>query len=106
MDSASDLIEYFRLDAEFCHDCVKYVGYRSSQSRGHRKVRVERKWVRQRNLSTGVCGTVVLQSDHRGETRVVKAISKEFYVDARIDYRRELVAMARLTKVCDAVHGG
>ena len=67
---------------------------------------VARNWNRGRELGRGAFGTVFLERSEKGECRAVKVIAND--KDSRIDYRRELMAMAILAKVrdMDALHSG
>ena len=62
---------------------------------------VETDWYRDRELGRGGFGTVFLERSGTGECRAVKDIAKDRNSRVVIDYRRELMAMARLAKVRD-----
>ena len=55
--------------------------------------------VRNRELGRGSFGTVFLEKSERGDSRAVKEIAKDKNSATRIDYKRELMAMAILAKV-------
>ena len=58
-------------------------------------------WYRDRELGRGSFGTVFLERSERDEYRAVKDIAKNKNSRIAIDYRRELMAMARLERVRD-----
>ena len=99
MDPATDLIEHFKLDVVFFPDQTQHSFYRSDGRQERRKVKVVKTWVKQQELGEGGCGTVWLEKDNKGDERAVKQISKGFCLRNRIDYRKEIIAMAKLTKV-------
>ena len=75
--------------------------FHSDASQGRRRVKVASKWYRERELGRGSFGAVSLERSERGEYRAVKEISKDRSSRVKIDYRRELMAMAILAKVRD-----
>ena len=99
MDPATDLIEHFKLDVVLFPDHTRHTFYHSDGSQNRRKVKVVKRWVRQHELGEGGGGTVWLEKDNKGDERAVKQISKGFCLRNRIDYRKEITAMAKLTKV-------
>jgi hypothetical protein len=65
-------------------------------------VRAVKTWYRGRELGRGTFGTVFLESSEKGEEgnlRAVKDIAKDKNSKIKIDYNRELAAMATLSKV-------
>ena len=62
-----------------------------------RKVRGVR-WARKQELGSGLFGRVWLETGDRGEQRAVKEIEKK-HLPSDIPFERELVAMAKLSKV-------
>ncbi len=99
MDPATDLIEHFKLDVVFFPDHTRHISYHSDGRQNRRKVKVVKKWIKQHELGEGGCGTVWLEKDSKGDERAVKQISKGFCLRKGIDYKREIIAMAKLTKV-------
>jgi hypothetical protein len=106
MSSPSDLIDHFKLDVDFCNGYVSHTSYTSDHTRGVRKKKVENKWHRLRIIGEGACGTVWLEVNREGEgkdvaaERAVKEIRKSRMHMYKIDFKRELLAMAKLSKVC------
>ena len=99
MDPATDLIEHFRLDVVLFPDHTRHTFYQSEGRQNRRKVKVVKKWIRQQEIGEGGGGTVWLEKDNNGDERAVKEISKRFCLESRIDYKREITAMAKMTKV-------
>src|ERR1700734_1658198 len=77
--------------------------YVSNPARGLRKVKVEKRWYRQGNIGHGGFGAVWLEVQREGESiraqRAVKEINKGRMKAMNIDYRTELLALAKLSKV-------
>lgn len=95
MASPDTVIGYHKLDTKFFDGHVEHTTFHSDASRGSR-LEVVKTWYRGRELGRGSFGSVFLERSEGGEHRAVKVIAKE---QSRIDYRRELVAMAMLAKV-------
>jgi hypothetical protein len=104
-DPASELIEHFKLDAQYHHDYTLQVSYAPNPAQGFRKVRVEKRWQREKPLGFGTFGTVWLEVSREGEgvtaERAVKELRKGFLRQVGVDYGRELLALAKLSKVQD-----
>lgn len=100
MDPATDLVEHFKLDVVFLPDRARHTSYHSDRRQNRRKVKVVKEWKKQDGLGEGEGGTVWLEKDSNGDERAVKQISKAFCLRNRIDYRKEITAMAKLTRVC------
>ena len=96
MASQDIVIGYHKLDTKFFGGHVEHTTFHSDASRGKRQVKAVKAWYRGRELGRGSFGTVFLERSERGEHRAVKEIAKE---KNRIDYKRELMAMAMLAKV-------
>ena len=101
MASPDLVIDYHKLDTKFLADHVQHTTFRSDASQGRRRVKVVKKWYRDRELGRGSFGTVFLERSEKGEYRAVKEIAKDKNSTIKIDYKRELTAMAILTKVRD-----
>ena len=86
-----------KLDTEFFGSHVRHTTFLPDASQGWRRVEVVKTWYRGRELGRGSSATVFLERSEKGEHRAVKVIAKD--KSARIDYRRELMAMAMLAKV-------
>lgn len=102
-DSISDLVDHFKLEAQHFPDYIQHTEYVSDSIRGIRKIRVEKKWYRQRMIGRGGFGAVWLE-EHRNDDgstaqRAVKEIDKLYMEAVTLDYKRELLALAKLSKV-------
>ena len=81
---------------------VRHTTFRSDPSLGTHRVKVVETWYRGREIGHGSSGTVYLEKSGKGKHRAVKRIAKDKNSSIRIDYKRELTAMAMLSKVRDA----
>jgi hypothetical protein len=99
MTSPDFVIGFHKLDTRFFSDHVQHTTFHSDASLGVRQVRVVRTWYRGREIGRGSFGTVFLETSEKGEIRAVKEIAKDKNSQIKIDYKRELMAMAMLTKV-------
>lgn len=98
---SNDLTEHFRLDTAFFPDHVEHVRYSASRHAGRR--RTTEKWNPVSDIATSQLGYVRLEQRTDSEAgderlRAVKLVYKRM-MPAMMDYRRELLAMAALTKV-------
>lgn len=106
MSSESDLIDYFKLNAVYNADTnsTREVTQTSDRTQFQRQVTVVKEWRRStKRLGHGAFSIVWLEQNHKeGELRAVKEISKATPSNPlKIDYRRELLALGRLSKVSD-----
>ena len=101
MASLDFAIGYHKPDTEFFDGHVRHTTFHSDPSRRMRRVAVVTNWYRDGELGRGSFGTVFLEKSGKGECRAVKDIAKNKNRRIVIDYRRELMAMAILTKVRD-----
>jgi len=60
-------------------------------------VKTEKRWTKERDLGFGGFGEVWLEKNQLGDTRAVKDVKKKR--SAGVDYYKELLAMAKLSKV-------
>ena len=100
----SDLVEWCKLETEFCQDHVRHTVY--VEKGGNRYKKVKEDWKNCGELGTGGFGVVYKQV--RGTTahyRAVKTVDKRS-LPPNLDYYRELVIMAILAKVCVLVPEG
>jgi hypothetical protein len=98
-----DLIEHFKLDAQIYGDHTLHTEYVSDPTRGMRKARVEKRWYKERHIGRGGFGDVWLEVQKEGDQataeRAVKRIQKRRMEAMEIDYKRELLALAKLSRV-------
>ena len=92
-------IIYHKLETKFLNNHVQHTMFHPDASQGARLVKVVETWHRGRELGRGSSGTVFLERSEKGEPRAVKDIAKDKNSRIKVDYRRELEAMAVLGKV-------
>ena len=98
-----DLIEHFQLDAQIHDDHTVHTEYVSDPARGVRMARAEKRWYKDRHIGNGAFGDVWLEvqkeRDQVTAERAVKTIQKRRMESVQIDYKRELLALAKLSRV-------
>lgn len=99
MDPSFDLVEHFKLEAELFREYTEHSYYKSDRSNGRRKVKIVKKWRKKYDIGEGSFGKVWLEVEEDGSERAVKAISRRLCSYNGIDYKKELLAMAKLSKV-------
>jgi hypothetical protein len=71
-------------------------------------VKIKKKWCRDKKIGVGAFGRVWLEVVREGEhiisERAVKELRKDHLQEAGIDFGRELLALAKLSKVQDQLH--
>ena len=93
----SDLIVWYKREAEFFQDRVRHTKYLGKAKK--RKVKVKEDWSNCEELGRGGFGVVHKQIEKTtGNYRALKTIDKR--PPFRLDYSRELLVMAILAKVC------
>lgn len=99
MDPSNDLVDRFKLEVTILSsDHTLHTSYRSDLARGLDKEIGCKSWSRMKEIGVGNCGSVWLEEDTNGSERAVKRISKSIYTRDKIDYKREVAAMAVLSK--------
>ncbi|KAH0562358.1 hypothetical protein GP486_002949 [Trichoglossum hirsutum] len=104
MDShqSLDLLEHFRLDAVVTAASTMHIEYKTDRARGIRKEKVERRWHRTQCIGRGAFGVVWLEvkEDNDGvEKRAVKIIDKNGMQHLGVDYKKELLALSKFSKL-------
>jgi hypothetical protein len=89
------LVEHFKLNAQFSPD---YVQHSFHVARNQQKVTVVQKWSKQKLIGQGGFGAVWLEAESGGQLRAVK-VSKFTTQRLENDYMKELIALAKLSKV-------
>ena len=101
MPPISDLVRDSKLETKFCLGYTQHVYHVSGGTPRQRKMRMEERWERGRNLGTGGFGTVWLEKlvTENGEEkyRAVKEIRKDMQRSEAISYSRELEAIAKFS---------
>jgi hypothetical protein len=104
VDESSDLVDLFKLEATYTPEYTLQISRERDPSRGARKIKVEKKWYRGDSLGHGTCGAVWVERDSNvpdaaTTVRAVKEVSKASMRWMGLDYKRELTALARMSKV-------
>ena len=100
---ARDLLEHFRQDAVVTEKYTIHVELQINRNQRRRQVEIETRWTRDRIIGSGAFGDVWLENRDRLEEdghalRAVKVISKRRMQDCRIDYEKEILALAKFSK--------
>ena len=99
MDTSLDLVDHFKLEVEQLPDYTQHTHYKSDRSHGLRRVKIVKRWRKKHDIGEGTFGVVWLEVEEDGSERAVKAISRRLCSYNKIDYKKELAAMAILSKV-------
>jgi hypothetical protein len=100
--TSSDLINHYKLAARIHHGYTEQVIHKSDPINGRRKVTIEKRWHKVKQLGKGAYGVVYLEREETNgveSQRAVKQVPKLLQSGATVDYSRELSAMAILSKV-------
>ena len=93
---SSDLIDHFKLDVQFAQDHTLQLSCVPNPALGVRKVKVKKKWYRDKKIGVGAFGRVWLEVVREGEDiiseRAVKELGKDHLHASGIDFGRELLA--------------
>ena len=99
--STDDLLDHFKLEAEVLPDHTLHVSYRPNRARGVRE-KVVTKWQRVACVGEGAFGKVWReqhqQPDGTHQVRAVKIIGKQGMSASRVDFKKELLALAKFSK--------
>jgi hypothetical protein len=103
VNESSDLVDLFKLEATYTPEYTSQISRERDPSRGARKIKVEKNWYRD-SLGHGTCGAVWVERDSNvpnaaTAVRAVKEVSKAYMRWIGLDYKRELIALARMSKV-------
>ena len=109
VDESSDLIDLFKLEATYTSEYTTQISTERDPSRGARKIKIEKRWYRGDSLGHGAFGAVWIEHDSNvfdaaAAVRALKEVSKGYMRRMHLDYKRELVALAKLSKVCYILH--
>ena len=99
--SAEDLLDHYKLKAEIFHDHTIHTSYQRNHQRGTRE-KVETKWDRQDRIGDGAFGKVWKESCQlpggTSVVRAVKEVDKHRMEQCKIDFKKELLALAKFAK--------
>jgi hypothetical protein len=99
--SSEDLLDHFKLEAEVFPEYTLHPSYRLNRTRGVRE-KIEKKWKRMESIGAGTFGQVWreihCQSDGTQDVRAVKVIEKQRMRAQQIDFKKELLALAKFSK--------
>ena len=98
MEPPSDLVKCFKLEAKIFPNQTLHTSNKSDSAWAWEKEIVTAKWLRIKEIGVGNCGSVWLELDLKRHKRAVKRIPKWIYTRNKIDYKREVAAMAVLSK--------
>jgi hypothetical protein len=106
MESA-DLLDHFRLEASIFSDYTVHPSYQFHRRESRQIEKREERWNQGKTIGYGLCSQVFLEtrvvegeraSEEPSLKRAVKRIDKGRMDARKIDYRRELLALAKLSK--------
>ncbi|KAK7892566.1 hypothetical protein LTR67_007663 [Exophiala xenobiotica] len=98
-ETGDDILDLYQLRPHFSGPCVEHHRYFSDPSRGIRNQLEVQRWARLRELGSGAFGRVFLErEENKGRLRAVKELSKAKYKTKAVDYLREILAMANLSR--------
>ena len=99
--STEDLLDHYKLEAEVFPEHTLHVVYKINRARGERE-RIEKQWKRMESIGEGTFGQVWrelhCQEDGYREVRAVKAIAKQRIRAYNVDFKKELLALAKFSK--------
>ena len=95
MPPYSDLLDFYKLQAECSESHVIHTSYVKDRSQSVQRVKVEQRWDNVKRIGHGAFGEVWLQKGEKGAERAVEQLSKYRMEDLEIDYERELDALAK-----------
>ena len=102
MNSSDDLLDCFKLEAEIFSNYTLHTYQRSNSDWELNNKRgiatVIKTWVREEEVGAGNCSNIWLEVESDGSERAVKKIPKWIYTRNKIDYKREIAALAVLSK--------
>ncbi|KAK5464610.1 hypothetical protein LTS15_001172 [Exophiala xenobiotica] len=99
-ETGDDILDLYQLRPHFSGHCVEHHRYFSDPSRGIRNQLEVQRWARLRELGSGAFGRVFLErEENKGRLRAVKELSKAKYKTMAVDYLREILEMANLSRL-------
>ena len=102
MEPSNDLVSRFKLESKIFPNHTLHTYHRSEPAWGSSNNRVvtrlTKRWVRIKDVGAGNYSNVWLEVEEDKSERAVKRIPKWIYTRNKIDYKREIAAMAVLSK--------
>lgn len=99
--STEDLLDHYKLEAEVFPEHTLHITYKTDRSRGEREI-IEKQWKRMESIGEGAFGQVWRELHHRQdgyqEVRAVKVITKQRIRAHHVDFKKELLALAKFSK--------
>ena len=99
--STEDLLDHYKLEAEVFPEHTLHVVYKINRARGERE-RIEKRWKRMEIVGEGTFGQVRRELHYREdghqEVRAVKAIERHRIRAYNVDFKKELLALAKFSK--------
>lgn len=95
--SLSDLVLDSKIETERLDSGLRHIFYDTGPSASQRRVRREENWVREKFVGRGSFGNVYLEKCDSGKLRAVKEIQKFVKPGEKLDYMRELEAVAKFS---------
>lgn len=89
-------VDRYKLETVIYEDHVVHTTYKTDLAARQRKVTVEEKWTRKKEIGVGGFGVVLLEQEEGGQLRAIKKLPLGL---PNVDYSRELNTLARLTDV-------
>ena len=99
--SAEDLLDHFKLEAEVFPKHTLHFTYKKNRARGGQE-KIEKQWNRMESIGEGTFGKVWrelhCQPGGNQEVRAVKVIEKQRIKAYKVDFKKELLALAKFSK--------
>ena len=99
--SAEDLLDHFKLEAEVFPEHTLHFTYKKNRARGGQE-KIEKQWNRMESIGEGTFGRVWrelhCQLGGNQEVRAVKVIEKQRIKAYKVDFKKELLALAKFSK--------
>ncbi|ETS80188.1 hypothetical protein PFICI_07717 [Pestalotiopsis fici W106-1] len=100
LDILPDLVYDSKIETEFLDSCWRHIFYDTGSSAKQRRIPREERWIRREFVGRGTYGSVYLEQCDIGNSqklRAVKEIKKSIRPGEKLDYIRELEAVAKFS---------
>ncbi|XTI95272.1 WD40 repeat-like protein [Cenococcum geophilum] len=99
--SAEDLLDHFKLEAEVFPEHTLHFTYKKNRARGGQE-KIKKQWNRMESIGEGTFGKVWRELHYQlggnQEVRAVKVIEKQRIKAYKVDFKKELLALAKFSK--------